>query len=78
MSEPCPRTDLPPEMCSHCRGLDLPETLDDHRSDLSPITWRGTAKFESRCLTCRDDIYVGDPIARTEAGNYVCGDCGES
>lgn len=67
----CPRSDLPPEMCAHCRGhIDGPRlVLDDtvlDRDDLGP---RFPASFDGRCAVCDDHIEVGDCIAMLVDGS---------
>ena len=33
------------------------------------------ARFDSECAECGNDMYEGNPIARTSDGNYICEDC---
>ncbi len=61
-AERCELTDLPIEMCAHCRGLDLPKP--------PPTDWF-PARFSGFCADCRKPIEVGDDIASTEDG-YIC------
>lgn len=66
----CERTELPEEMCSHCRGLDKPEPVDAALA--GPVF---EARFEGRCANCHREIEVGDRIARTEDERYAHAGC---
>lgn len=90
----CERSDLPPSMCAHCRGLgwepviDLAAALDDEprRGEYLPRdnamnTMPGfKAEFTSSCPGCNDEIKPGDRIARERDGRrrWVCGPCFDS
>lgn len=68
MSDRCEMSDLPTEMCSHCRGLDKrPEKV-------AAGHWIA-AKFASKCDVCDGWIREGDPIGYVEDGYWVCGRC---
>lgn len=86
MSAPiCDRTDLPPSMCSHCRGLPwnppvdeaaLVEALPGRPPSLVPSGLR--AEFESDCPSCGDQIERGDLIVRDPLSKrYVCTECAD-
>jgi hypothetical protein len=70
MSEPCEMSDLPPEMCSHCRGLDY------RPPKLKAEAWT-EAKYASMCTDCDLWILPGDRIAYIEDGYWVCSRCAE-
>lgn len=88
----CERTDLPPSMCSHCRGLpwDLPViagALDDvtfelyevDREDRPPRASGFRAEFASECPSCGESIRPGDRLVNDpRSRRFVCVDCGEN
>lgn len=39
------------------------------------ITARFPARFDSECDNCGNAMDQGDPIARTDDGDYICGRC---
>jgi hypothetical protein len=63
MPEPrCGLTELPVNMCAHCREQWLPEP--------EPPRWF-LAQYPGRCVDCDGPIEPGDEIAATDDG-YVC------
>ena len=40
------------------------------------ITVRFPARFDSECDGCGNAMDEGDPIARTDGGDYICVKCG--
>jgi hypothetical protein len=39
------------------------------------VVARFPARFDSECDACGDDMDEGDPIARTDDGDYICAGC---
>jgi len=65
----CELSDLPEDQCA-CRihaKPDPPHTFG--------IAARFAARFDSQCENCGNRIHEGDPIARTQDGDYVCSEC---
>lgn len=84
MSAPiCERSDLPPSMCSHCRGLPWHPVVNVAALVEAGATEgayvgrpRGlTAQFESDCPACGDTIRKGELIV-LDGKRYVCEPCG--
>lgn len=69
----CELTDLPSEMCAHCRGLAGPAERDTYEVDAYAL-----AKFSGRCPACDGPIRSGDWVGHTDAhgGMWVCRRCG--
>lgn len=65
----CDYSELPAEMCSHCRGLDEPPVKEQAEH------WT-TAGFASRCPSCDGGIRVDDRIGLVD-GEWLCGRCAE-
>lgn len=65
----CEKTDLPVEMCSHCRGLDTPEVPKYTVAFSMPAKWDGLG-------ACGHRTYQGDTIHKTDEGQWICGPCG--
>lgn len=63
----CDFTDLPSEMCSHCRGLDEPPAKQQ-------AEYWTTAGFPSRCPSCDDRIRTDDRIGLVD-GEWLCQRC---
>lgn len=59
----CDKTDLPEEMCAHCRGLDTVVERDDEGDAFR-------AKYPGTCNICDQDIEAGDWIQRV--GHKYC------
>jgi len=72
MSERCELSDLPVEQCACRIHAPKPDSLAwrDH-----VITARFPARFDSECDGCGNAMDEGDPIARTDAGDYICAAC---
>jgi hypothetical protein len=70
--ERCEKSDLYPEECAHCRGLqlDLGDELAEQR-----ITHRWPAKRDGTCPTCQQSYDEGDLLMRTIDGERVCERC---
>jgi hypothetical protein len=67
---PCELSDLPVDQCA-CRIHSAPAaTFRDFA-----ITARFPARFDSRCDYCEKPMAEGDPIARTDDGDYICERC---
>jgi hypothetical protein len=79
----CERTDLPPSMCSHCRGLPWNPPVNEAAlveagtTDEPLARWpRGmSAQFDSDCPACGETIVKGDLIV-LDGRRYVCEPCG--
>ena len=71
MSERCELSDLPVDQCA-CRVHAAPEP-----GRLQPIVIQARffAHFDSDCDECGNRMMEGEPIARTEDGEYVCLGC---
>lgn len=69
--ERCEMSDLFPEECAHCRGLQLDV------GDLAEvrITRRWRALRSGTCPTCGHQYDEGDLVMRTEDGEMVCERC---
>jgi hypothetical protein len=67
VSDRCERSDLPPEMCSHCRGLDQPppKSIAEHVI---------VAKYDGHCPLCSGTIREGEPIGLID-GEWLCAGC---
>lgn len=63
----CTLTDLPPEMCSHCKGLDKREKPE--RAVRISEAW-----FDSYCPNCARQILARDPIGLVDR-EWLCGRC---
>ncbi|HEY8881915.1 MAG TPA: hypothetical protein VIM47_00795 [Dermatophilaceae bacterium] len=72
MSERCELSDLPVDQCACRVHAPKPERLETRDY---VITARFPARFDSECDGCEKDIAEGDPIARTDAGDYICAAC---
>jgi hypothetical protein len=72
----CIVTDLPPEMCAHCRKLPpLPTDVFDEPAE-APPPWF-LARYDGRCVSCGHWIEGGiDEIRSDGSGGYVCRECG--
>jgi len=71
MSDRCELSDLPVDQCA-CR-VHAPEPARVVRDYV--ITARFPARFDSECDACGNAMDEGDPIARTDAGDYICAAC---
>ena len=69
MSDRCELSDLPVDQCA-CRIHAKPDP-----QQAFVIVARFPARFDSNCENCGDRMHEGDPIARTQDGNYVCSEC---
>lgn len=67
MSDRCEMSDLPPEMCSHCKGLDkkLPRVIAERVIE---------SKYTSGCPSCGSWIGKYEPIGLVD-GDWVCAGC---
>lgn len=72
MSE-CALTELPAEMCAHCRGDRLPAETDDDDRDYGP---RFPAGYPGDCDGCGDRFEAGDTIRADGQGGWLCETCG--
>lgn len=72
MSERCELSDLPVDQCA-CRIHTPPEPERSQRDYV--ITARFPARFDSECDACGNAMDQGDPIARTDDGDYICSAC---
>lgn len=66
----CALTELPVEMCAHCRGDRLPT---DDRPELGPPF---PARYDGECSGCGDDFAAGDTIRADGQGGWLCETCG--
>jgi hypothetical protein len=66
----CPRTDLLPSMCGHCRGHTDPSPMED-----VAIVARWTARYPGDCGRCGEKFAPGDKLGRDEDGALVCWRC---
>jgi formylmethanofuran dehydrogenase subunit E len=66
----CELSDLPEDQCA-CRIHEKPQLR------LQPIVIVACfdARFDSNCDECGEQIHEGDPIVRTQDGEYICPDC---
>ena len=62
----CDKTDLPTDMCAHCRGVDLPEREDSGDAI--------RARFSGHCNGCDREIEPGDWIRKVGYA-YMHHDC---
>jgi hypothetical protein len=69
MSERCELSDLLVDQCA-CRIHNPPAWQQ-------PVTIvaRFDARFDSECDNCGNWMSEGDPIARTQDGDYICSGC---
>ena len=68
----CELSDLPADQCAclvHAPKPDPMETRD------YVITARFFARFNSYCDECDSPMREGEPIARTDQGEYICLGC---
>lgn len=71
MSEPlCDNTDLPVDMCAHCRGQSPRPSVRASR----PTTY---AAYRSECWVCFEDIEPGESITVDSDGSWVHTICAE-
>lgn len=68
--ERCEQSDLPPDMCAHCRGDQLDTGLGDFEID-----YTFTAGRAGPCANCSSRIEPGDQVGVTTDREYVCGRC---
>lgn len=69
--ERCRMSELWPEECAHCRGLQL--DVDDLAEVQIAKRWR--AVRSGTCPTCEHQYDEGDLIMRTADGELVCERC---
>jgi hypothetical protein len=69
MSDRCELSDLPTDQCA-CR-IHAPKPPDSEYV----IVAKFPARFDSNCENCGDRMHEGDPIARTQDGDYICSAC---
>jgi hypothetical protein len=67
MTDRCELSDLPTEMCSHCRGL-------DKKPARQPAQMWTTARYNGPCFNCGDGIREGDQIGLVD-GAWLCQRC---
>lgn len=60
----------PVSACTICNGREAKERAERNR-----IVARFPAAYEGHCYGCQDEISVGDILARTADGRYLCTDC---
>ena len=76
--ERCELTDLPTDMCAHCRGLTEARPTDGLRA-----VRRITARFDGVCqVSAQHRVAAGDPlylaVDAAGTGYWVCSDCARS
>jgi hypothetical protein len=69
MSERCELSELPVDQCA-CRIHEPKPPAPEY-----VITARFPARFDSECDGCGNAMAEGDPIARTDDGDYICERC---
>ena len=75
MSERCDLSDLPVDQCACRIHAPQPRVRDSWRTGEYSITARLPARFNSECDSCGEAVSEGDPIARTDNNEYICGEC---
>jgi hypothetical protein len=73
MSGRCELSDLPVDQCA-CR-VHVPVSITPRQPMEYVITARFPARFDSECDACGNAMSEGDPIARTNDGDYICWTC---
>jgi hypothetical protein len=68
----CELSDLP---VSQCACKDHAPIRDSWRTGEYSIVARHPSHFNSECDGCGNPIDQGDPIARTDNGDYICERC---
>lgn len=77
----CDFTDLLKDQCGHCRPERLPQPHISLavRNRMSPPRFGPwiSARFDSECDGCGDQIEEGDQIRSNGEGGWICLECGE-
>lgn len=70
----CALTELPVEMCAHCRGDRLPGEADDSADpDYGPPF---IAQYDGHCDGCGSFFAAGDTIRSDGQMGWLCESCG--
>lgn len=76
MADPrCDKSDLPPSMCSHCRGGQQDRYAAARRERLLDQPGVVAAKFPGRCGACGEPTRLGEGIMRNPDGHGWLGEC---
>lgn len=72
MNARCELSGLLLDQCA-CRIHAKPDPVKTYHDDV--IMARFPARFDSECDSCGKPMNEGDPIARTNDGDYICKGC---